>query len=90
MSRRSQSSHEKKARRERNRLYREQLFASPGEPRRRWQGSMSLRFGRHPDAVWNVQWSGVKVAVDLADPNHLDGSVELTQLALNNAEADVS
>jgi hypothetical protein len=40
--------------------------------------------------VWNVQWSGVKVAVDLADPNHLDGSVELTQLALNNAEADVS
>ncbi len=90
MSRRNQSSHQKQVRKGRNRLYREQLLASPGEPRRRWQGSMSLRFGKHPDAVWNVTWSGVKVPVDLADPNHMDGVGELTQLALKNSDIDVN
>lgn len=53
-----------------------------GEPRvGRWRDG--IRFGKHPDAVWNPQWSGVKVPVDLADPNHMDGVVELTALALN-------
>lgn len=46
---------------------------------------MWFRFGRHPAVIWSVQWSGVIVPLKLAESIHMDGIVELTELALNGA-----
>jgi hypothetical protein len=80
----------KQARKLRNRLYQQSLLTRGGEPRVRWQGSVSLQFGRHPDAVIRFTWSGVQIPVDLADPNHMDGVAELTELALQGKDAEVN
>ncbi len=88
MSRRTQSSAEKKARKQRNRDRREQLLVPTGEGRLRWQGSASFQFGKDPRTRLDVVWSGVKVPVDMADPNHMDGVVELTGLALSDDGGD--
>ena len=49
---------------------------------------MALRFGRHVDAGWQVQWSGVRVAVaDLAD---VEGVVALTALVLKPSQEQPS
>jgi hypothetical protein len=81
---------QKRARKARNRARHEALLVPRGEPRNRWQGSIALRFGPHPDAVFRVTWSGVKIPVDLTDPNHMDGVVELTELALQGQDAEVN
>ena len=86
MSRRTQSSAEKKARKHRNRDRREQLLVPTGEGRLRWQGSASLQFGKDPRTRMDVVWSGVRVPVDGADPDHMDGVVELTELALKGED----
>lgn len=72
----------KKRRKVRNQYAREHLLDNQGPARNRWQGSMALRFGRHPDAVWHVQWSGIKVAVDDFATMDLEAVVALTELAL--------
>jgi len=72
----------KKARKERNKAYHESLLHLGGEPRKRWQGSIDLRFGSHPDATFRAQFSGVRIDVDLDDPNHLDGVREVTESIL--------
>lgn len=84
MSRRNQLSAEKKARKQRNRDRREQLLLPTGEGRLRWQGSAPFQFGKDPRTRLDLVWSGVKVPVDVADPNHIDGLVELTDLALTD------
>ena len=72
----------KKRRKARNQDARAHVLDNPGPARNRWQGAMALRFGRHPDAVWQVQWSGVQVAVaDLASVD-IEAVVALTELAL--------
>lgn len=79
-----------KARKARNEAYVEELLTRPVEPRKRWQGGkVDLKFGRHPDAVWHVEFSGVRVPVVLDDPKHMDGVVDLTRLALD-AKPDVN
>ena len=75
----------KKERKARNAEARAHSMDNFGEARvGRWRDG--IRFGKHPDAVWHPQWSGVKIAVDLDDENHMDGVVELTDLALNGSK----
>ena len=81
----------KRERKARNKAHVEELLTQEGESRKRWQGKVDLKFGKHPDAVWRVEFSGVKVPVDLGDPDHLDGVKELTDLALSDVKnEDVS
>ena len=44
---------------------------------------VSLQLGKDPRTRLDLQWSGVRIPVDLSDPNPLDGVVELTTLALS-------
>ena len=87
MSRRQQSTQQKQARRQRYRDRRAQKWAAIAElpPRRRWQGSVSFQLGKDPRTRLDLVWSGVRIPVDLSDPNHMDGVVELTELALAGA-----
>ena len=74
----------KKERKKRNKdleALRRASHNDPNEPGRdRYRDG--FRFGKHPDAVCRPEWSGVRIPVDLADPAHMDGIVELTELAL--------
>ncbi len=85
MSRRQQSTHQKHARRQRNRDHHDNLLANRGPPRNRWQGSVSFQLGKDPRTRLDLVWSGVRIPVDLSDPNPMDGVVELTELALAGA-----
>ena len=85
MSRRQQSTQQKQARRQRNCEHIAQLIANSGPPRNRWQGSVSFQLGKDPRTRLDLVWSGVRIPVDLSDPNPMDGVVELTELALAGA-----
>ena len=75
----------KKERKARNKANREALLKPTGIPgRNRWQGEVSFKFGRHPDANWNVKFSGVKIPIE--DPSDIEGAVELTELALKGTQ----
>ena len=81
----------KKARKARNEAAIAELLRPKGEGRNRWQGGhVSFQFGKDPRTRLDLTLSGVKVPVDLNDPNHMDGVVELTELALRNDDSDVN
>jgi len=44
--------------------------------------AISFQLGKDPRTKLDLTWSGVRVPVDVDDPQHLDGVVELTGLAL--------
>jgi hypothetical protein len=75
----------KRARKARNAAALAELLRPKGEPRRRWQGSVSFQFGKDPRTCLPLTFSGVRVPVDLLELNHMDGVVELTELALHGA-----
>ena len=80
----------KKARKARNRDQKAHLLDPvPGAVGRlRWQDGV-IRIGKHPDAVWRPQWSGVKVPVDPENLN-LERVVRLTALAMEPGDGEVS
>jgi hypothetical protein len=56
-----------------------------------WRGGVTFQLGKDPRTRLDLTWSGIKVPVDLADPNHMDGVAELTTLALNtNDDRDIN
>lgn len=80
----------KRARKARNEATRDAGPVHHGEGRNRWQGSVSFQLGRDPRTRLDLTFSGVKVPVDVTDPDHMDGVVELTELALKGDKGQVN
>ncbi len=82
----------KKARKARNEAAIAELLRPKGEGRNRWQGGLvSFQLGKDPRTRLDLTLSGVRVPVDVADPDHMDGVVELTALVLaKDDDSDVN
>ena len=81
----------KKERKARNSAVRQAGPVYVGEGRNRWQGGqVSFQLGKDPRTRLDLNFSGVKVPVDVADPKHMEGVVELTALALKGDEPEVN
>ncbi len=51
---------------------------------------MSFQLGKDPRTRLDLTLSGVRVPVDVADPDHMAGVVELTELALKGDDDDAN
>jgi hypothetical protein len=71
----------KKERKARNAALRNAGPVYEGEGRRRWQGNVSLQFGKDPRTRLDLDFSGIPIEVDVNDSDHMDGVAELTDMA---------
>lgn len=78
----------KKERKARNAAVRAAGPQYHGEARNRWQGGkVSFQLGKDPRTRLDLEFSGVKVDVDVNDPSHMDGVVELTESVRSKNQA---